>query len=297
MGCCCSRRCFEEENGSIRYRLINGRRYHNLSSSVYFLANDDEEAYRLSRYHDAIKDIWEGPFNSPVEEKLRQGARIVDIGCGSGIWILDMARQYPNSNFVGIDISPILPTEGLPSNVKFIQYNMVDGLPFEDSSFDLVHQKFMVGAFTEVQWKEKVIPELIRLVRSDGWIEILEADAILISDGTVTRRIAKAFHDFLVSKGINPSIGKEIPRIFENSNVFLEIKHQQKTIKLGKRHGESGEESLRFYVSGLNSARGTLANSMNIMPEHYDALLETMYIEAEKCSTDFIQHRICAHKI
>ncbi|CAG8703914.1 13736_t:CDS:2, partial [Ambispora leptoticha] len=166
-----------------------------------------------------------------------------------------------------------------------------------DSSFDLVHQKFMVGAFTEVQWEEKVIPELMRLVRSDGWIEISEADAILISDGTVTRRIAKAFHDFLVSKGINPSIGKEIPRIFENSNVFSEIKHQQKTIKLGKKHGESGKESLRFCVSGLNSARGTLATSMNIIPEHYDALLETMYIEAEKCSTDFIQHRICARKI
>ncbi|CAG8582169.1 5814_t:CDS:2 [Ambispora leptoticha] len=191
MGGCCSRRYFEREDGALNYRIIDGRRYHNLSNSVYFLANDDEEAYRLSRYHEVIKDIWGGLFNSPVEEKLRQGARVIDIGCGSGLWILDMANQYPNSKFIGIDISPIHPTESLPPNVKFVQYNVLDVLPYEDFSFDLVHAKFMVAAFTETQWEEKFIPEMIRLARPGGWVEILEGLPVE-SNGSVTKRIMKA---------------------------------------------------------------------------------------------------------
>ncbi|CAG8601615.1 8776_t:CDS:2 [Ambispora leptoticha] len=295
MGCCCSRRYFEEEDGAIKYRLIHGRRYHNLSDSMYFMANDDEEAYRLNRYHDAMKDIWRGLFNSPVEEKLRKGAHVIDIGCGSGIWILDMAQQYPNSMFVGIDISPILPTENLPSNVRFFQHNMLDGLPFEDSSFDFVHEKFMTTAFTETQWEEKVIPEMIRLARPDGWIEVIEAD-IFTSDGSVTMRVAKAIHDFMISKGLNPIIGKEIPRIFKNTNAFLEIRDQLKIVDFGKKHGKSAEETLKFYIGGLKSSKGFLANSMNVMPEHFDALIETVSIEAERYSTYFNQYRICAHK-
>ncbi|CAG8736432.1 8163_t:CDS:2, partial [Ambispora leptoticha] len=241
----------------------------------YFLANDDEEAYRLSRYHEALKDIWGGPFNSPVEEKLRQGARVIDIGCGTGIWILDMAQQYPNSKFVGIDISPIQPTENLPPNVKFIQYNVLDGLPYEDSSFDFVHEQFMVAAFTESQWEEKVIPEMIRIARPDGWVESLEAD-LITSGGSTTKRVQKFIHNFMISKGMNPIVGKEIPRIFESTNAFSEIKTQQKTINLGKKYGESSEESLKFYIRGLNSVRGFIVTSMNIMPEHYDALVETI---------------------
>ncbi|CAG8690095.1 8932_t:CDS:2, partial [Ambispora leptoticha] len=165
MGCCCSKRYFEEEAGRIKFRFIDGRRYHEISESVYFVANDEQEAYRLSRYHEVVKEIWGGLFNSSVEEMLRQGARVIDIGCGSGIWILDMAKRYPDSKFVGVDISPVLPTENLPPNVEFLQYNVLDILPYEDSSFDLVHEKFMVGAFTQVQWEEQVVPEMIRLAR------------------------------------------------------------------------------------------------------------------------------------
>ncbi|CAG8580984.1 11175_t:CDS:2 [Ambispora leptoticha] len=182
---CCSRCHFEQKDETNKYRFIDGGQYHNFSDSMYFLANDDEAAYHLSRYHD------------------------------------DMAQQYPNSKFVGIDITPIQPTE--------------------------VHEQFMFAAFTEIQWKEKVIPEMIRLAQPDGRIEILEADC--------------------GESGMNPMIGKEIPHSFENTNAFSEIKTQQKTINLSKKYGESSED--------------------DIVPESHDALVETVSIEAEKHPTYF----------
>ncbi|CAG8582149.1 5813_t:CDS:2 [Ambispora leptoticha] len=95
---------------------------------------------------------------------------------------------------------------------------------------------------------------------------------------------------------MNPTIGKEIPRLFESTNAFSEIRTQQKIINLGKKHGKSGEESLQFYTRGLNSIKGFITTSMNVMPEHYDALVETVSIEAERYTTYFDQYRICAHK-
>ncbi|CAG8440854.1 11563_t:CDS:2 [Ambispora gerdemannii] len=278
----------------MRFRIIGGRRFHNISNSEYFIPNDDEEADRLIRYHDAIKDIWGGLFHSPVEEKLRQGARVIDFGCGAGAWILDMAKQYPNSMFVGIDISPIFPTE-FPLNVEFIEYNVLDGLPYEDASFDFIHQKFMAGAFTEAQWEEKVIPEMTRLTRPNGWVEMLESDNF-ISDGNATNRISKALQNFFTSKGMNCRIGEEIPCLLENTNAFSEIKNKKKTIILGKKGGKSGEETLKFCTAGLSSCRIFLSANMNIMPEHYDALVETFSIEAEKTTSCYNQYRICGHK-
>jgi SAM-dependent methyltransferase len=43
------------------------------------------------------------PALEGVEDKLRAGARVADIGCGHGASTLVMARHYPNSEFVGFD--------------------------------------------------------------------------------------------------------------------------------------------------------------------------------------------------
>jgi cyclopropane fatty-acyl-phospholipid synthase-like methyltransferase len=38
-----------------------------------------------------------------VEEKLKAGALVADIGCGRGVSTMVMAREYPNSQFFGYD--------------------------------------------------------------------------------------------------------------------------------------------------------------------------------------------------
>jgi SAM-dependent methyltransferase len=43
------------------------------------------------------------PSLEGVEEKLKQGAKVADIGCGYGISTILMAKAYPNSKFYGFD--------------------------------------------------------------------------------------------------------------------------------------------------------------------------------------------------
>ena len=40
-----------------------------------------------------------------IEEILHAGAKVADVGCGSGIAVMEMAKAFPNSTFVGYDNS------------------------------------------------------------------------------------------------------------------------------------------------------------------------------------------------
>ena len=43
------------------------------------------------------------PALDGVEDKLRAGAKVADVGCGYGASTIIMAQEYPNSMFVGFD--------------------------------------------------------------------------------------------------------------------------------------------------------------------------------------------------
>lgn len=83
-----------------------------------------------------------GNFSAPVEELLEKGIKVLDVGCGSGRWILEMARDFPNSTFIGVDVSNVFPSpDKIPSNASFVEGNVLHGLPFADDTFDYVYQR------------------------------------------------------------------------------------------------------------------------------------------------------------
>jgi SAM-dependent methyltransferase len=67
------------------------------------------------------------PALDGVEQRLQEGIRVADVGCGHGASTLIMARAYPNSEFVGFDYHPesiararqIAEEEGLADRVSF----------------------------------------------------------------------------------------------------------------------------------------------------------------------------------
>jgi SAM-dependent methyltransferase len=78
-----------------------------------------------------------------VTARLEAGGKVADVGCGSGVALISMAKAFPSSSFIGWDISDIALNRGREnaltsgtSNVTFFNAR-AGGLP-EDRSFDLI---------------------------------------------------------------------------------------------------------------------------------------------------------------
>src|SRR5216684_3336044 len=78
-----------------------------------------------------------------VVGKLQSGAKVADVGCGSGVALIEMAKAYPRSSFHGYDIAKIALARALNNamqagvgNVTFHDAR-VDPLP-GDASYDFI---------------------------------------------------------------------------------------------------------------------------------------------------------------
>jgi ubiquinone/menaquinone biosynthesis C-methylase UbiE len=111
--------------------------------------------------------------------------------CGPGTFLCEMAADYPKSRYVGVDLYPIFPNIK-PHNVNFIQCNLLKGLPFEENTFDFVHIRFLILELSEFDWENFVIKELTRVLKPNGWIEIMEPRIAMNNQGPTTESMINA---------------------------------------------------------------------------------------------------------
>lgn len=107
---------------------------------------------------------------------------ILDIACGPGGWVLDVAHTYQKINVVGIDVSPRMVeyartqawAQGL-ENASFRVMNVLERLDFLDNSFDLVNARFLVGFMPQAGWSA-FLQECKRITRPGGIVRLTEFD-------------------------------------------------------------------------------------------------------------------------
>jgi demethylmenaquinone methyltransferase / 2-methoxy-6-polyprenyl-1,4-benzoquinol methylase len=109
---------------------------------------------------------------------LPQGARVLDIGTGTGDLAITVARQYPTAHVVGIDFTPEMLTVGREKVHKLgldtrIELQQEDGehLSAGDASFDACCSAFVVRNMTD---PEAGFREMARVVRPGGRVVCLE---------------------------------------------------------------------------------------------------------------------------
>ncbi|CAG8678571.1 5094_t:CDS:2 [Gigaspora margarita] len=103
-------------------------------SASYILPLDDDEVDRMTLQHYIFQNVWKGDFSSPVESSLEHGAKMLDIGCGPGVLVLELASKYPRSHFTGCDIVANYPLQIKPENSAFVKADITEGLPFPDNT-------------------------------------------------------------------------------------------------------------------------------------------------------------------
>ncbi|SPQ18038.1 a4f92e07-e527-4794-ab51-45894bc3d690 [Thermothielavioides terrestris] len=153
--------------------LENGRWYGTYKRGKYLLPIDETDLERLDVFHKiflvARKDVL---HSAPLHNQ--ESPRILDLGCGTGIWGIDMADKYPNGLHVGLDLNYIQP-EFIPANMRFIQQDIEDSWKdLEPGSWDLIHMRALVGSISD--WP-KVYAEIHRHLKPHyGYFEQVEID-------------------------------------------------------------------------------------------------------------------------
>ncbi|KAF0558072.1 S-adenosyl-L-methionine-dependent methyltransferase [Gigaspora margarita] len=165
---------------------FNNQEYNKILSSKTGFPVVDCEFEEEKLHHEFLLNIWSSNFFSPVESILKRGnAKVLDIGCGFGTWIYDMAKNYTLSNFIGIDI--IIPKDAILSNVSFVQADVLEGLQYSDCSFDYIHVRDLLWYITTKDARSKLFPDLLRILKPGGWIESLEYDTEIMNPGPNTQ--------------------------------------------------------------------------------------------------------------
>src|SRR5579875_3032999 len=127
--------------------------------------------------------------------------RIIDVGCGTGDWLIETATTYPSiSLLIGVDISNSMiefarmqaAAAGVNDRVEFHVMDALRMLEFPEAYFDLVTHRAAASWLRTWDWR-KLLQEYRRIGRPGGVVRVVEsgADARLsagISRGYACRR-------------------------------------------------------------------------------------------------------------
>ncbi|PVF94110.1 hypothetical protein CPB86DRAFT_800707 [Serendipita vermifera] len=161
---------------------VNGRNFTTLND-VYHLPFDETEWRRLENQNVALMVAMGGIYPCPevVEAILSpsdgQTKHIIDVGCGTGSWAIEMAHRFPHASVLGVDVvpSPVNPAV-LPSNVQFEICNVNFGMSRFYDRYDLVHVRCIGGGMTDM---DRTIVELQRCLKPGGMLLIIDGEPII----------------------------------------------------------------------------------------------------------------------
>lgn len=135
------------------------------------------EELRVQSHYDDIADVYDQRYDhrdrgrqyydhiaQAVMDQIETGGELLDIGCGTGLFI----RRYlkHGGNVTGIDISSGMIHRAIPffPTVKFVVGN-AENLPFKSESFDSISSLL---AFSYLTKPEQTVKDCLRVLRPGG---------------------------------------------------------------------------------------------------------------------------------
>ncbi|KAF7723292.1 hypothetical protein EC973_002138 [Apophysomyces ossiformis] len=262
---------------------VDGRVYHNIENSSYFFPRDEQEQDRLNSQHFAIKALFGTNLLPSAEQAMPSDAKVLDVGCGPGSWVMEMAVDYPNAHFTGIDISDIFPTTIRPDNVSFELVNVLDGLPFDDNSFDLVHMRFLFTAIRTDEWT-RVLNEIYRVLKPGGILQWGELDLTEATQSPFIERFASAFHSIMQERQQDPWIAYKLESTL-NQHQFEIVEQTKKKIQYGRNQDAIAQEMLWVWSTTLQSLRPlVIAKLCPEDPTQYESLVQRYLQDCTDCN-------------
>jgi len=239
------------------------RVYHNYPGAAYILPADEEEHRRLEVQHETIKAFFGGRL-IPDRVQIRPGWKILDSGTGTGVWALDAAKESPSDvQFIGIDISFRLYPASLPENISLVQESIL-APPKEwltSSSFDLVHQRLLMGGLRRPDWIA-AIQKIFTILKPGGYVVLNELDGIEDhGPGSASQKLWEIVGEAFAKLGLLLECASALPTMLEAAG-FVDIVQETRKITFGREGDKVAEVWLKNTMMGF--ARGVKAKIVKV---------------------------------
>ncbi|NGM61990.1 methyltransferase domain-containing protein [Sphingobacterium sp. SGG-5] len=194
---------------------------------VYFNENMAEKHYNIDYLTETVKIL--GGVKERSYEYFRSvpdGGTIVDLGCGTGQDVLNMARIFEGSHFnlIGIDHDPNMIKKGheLADTDTGITFLLADvaTIPLSDTSANGIRMERLVqhvpnplGLFTEVY----------RVLHGDGVVVVVESDWKSLSFYNGDLAVSDKINDYLSAQKVNNGRAAQSLSTYLNTTGFRNI--------------------------------------------------------------------------
>lgn len=208
----------------MKKEITNQENYYNNIKKLNIAHYSGEVSYYLKA---PLRDV-----EKKILGKLKPGANLLDLGCGSGRFSICAAQM--GFNMVSIDIAPQAIEAAKQrarqlgiTNINFLCEDMTN-LPFKDKIFDYVFcPRFSINAVATFSKRRKAIKEMLRVVKDRGEVFIESFNKFYLGQGiifllkNITRDIWRyllLFYCYLTRKSYTELLPGDI--IYESNKVI-----------------------------------------------------------------------------
>lgn len=262
----------------------NPRRVH---PGTYFVQDraNEEEFVRLHIQDQMVTALMNGTLPEQPDPTIFR--RVLDVGCGTGRWLIEAARTYPTmSLLIGVDVNERLiasaraeaEAQQVSDRVEFHTMDALRMLEFPENYFDLVNQRFGWSFLRTWEWPH-LLHEYRRVARPGGVIRITEAnmqqppsEEVYPALARLNRLLLQAFyqagHFF---KAEDDGVTSQLSRLLQQYGF------QEAETRLYSLEYEAGTTEARYLFENTKHLYRTVVPFLRRwiqVPDDYDALYQ-----------------------
>ena len=138
------------------------------------------EMARLLNQHVFLSKAMGGVLIELSAEKKASIHDVLDLACGPGGMVLEIARSFPHMQVTGVDISTIMVAYGSTlaqsqtvENAHFMVMDIFNALNFLDNTFDLINGRLLSSIVKREAWSP-LLRETFRICRPGGIMRLAD---------------------------------------------------------------------------------------------------------------------------
>lgn len=175
--------------------------------SYIFDSESASEMARLTHQGQLLTQAMGGPLTGIDRADIAKWQQVLDIGCGPGDWVLDVAFEHPTIEAAGIDISRLMvnyaSTRARSQHIVNASFEVMDirqPLEFPDNTFDMVNARYLFGVLHRGEWAP-FLQECMRILRPGGLLRLTEPIDLGLSSSPALERLSSWFFRLLRQNG------------------------------------------------------------------------------------------------